>query len=408
MEPHQTNNRRNLFVLTCVQALGASSPPIIISLGGLVGRQLSDNQAFATLPVSVYQMGVALSVIPAAFLMRQWGRRNAYILGAVFGVFSGLIAALGIIYSSFLVFCLGTLTAGIYGAYVQSYRFAATDNVSPQLRNKAISWIMIGGLIAAIIGPQLVIWTRDSFQNIQFAGSFLSQTALALLVLPILLFYRPIKTAIKSKQQMAQTQASLVVSEVQKPRTILEICRMPSFLFAVIAGAISYALMSFLMTATPMAMHDHNHSFAHAAMGIQWHILAMFAPSFVTGRLINRFGKERITAIGLVLIMLSALAALSGYGLVNFFTALILLGIGWNFGFSGATSMVAALSNDVDRTKMQGINDFIIFGSVAASSFMSGALLQSAGWEMINLFVFPIVLAILIPLIWRSRKTNKL
>ncbi|UXN04882.1 MFS transporter [Bartonella sp. HY406] len=393
-------NRKNLMLLTIAQALGASSPPIIISLGGLVGRNLSENPAIATLPVSIYQAGVALSVVPAALLMRQFGRRHAYFLGAVFGVLSGVVAAFGIIHGSFFTFCIGTLLAGVYGAHVQSYRFAATDDVAINMRNRAISWIMVGGLIAAIIGPQLVIWTRNSYEGIEFAGSFFSQTFLALLALPVLFFYRP-----KTKRE-STTRSDEVTSSKTAPK-IIEILRIRGFLLAVIAGAISYALMSFLMTATPMAMHDHNHSINHAALGIQWHILAMFLPSFITGRLINKFGAERISAIGLSLIMLSALAALTGYSLLNFFSALILLGLGWNFGFIGATSMIAALSTPENKTKMQGINDFIVFGSVALSSFLSGTLLQSAGWVFINLMVFPIVLAILIPLLWRQKTIKK-
>ncbi|UXM96520.1 MFS transporter (plasmid) [Bartonella sp. HY329] len=386
---------RNLCLLTVAQALGASSPPIIISLGGLVGRNLSDNAAIATLPVSIYQAGVALSVIPAAFFMRQLGRRCAYLVGAIFGVLSGLVAAYGIIHGSLFIFCLGTLLAGIYGAHVQSYRFAATDGVSPQMRNRAISWIMVGGLIAAVIGPQLANRTRNSFENIEFVGSFLSQTGLALLVIPILFFYRPI---IQTDSQTLHNTSTIKISEILRIR---------GFLLAAIAGAISFALMSFLMTATPMAMHDHHHSIDQATLGIQWHILAMFGPSFVTGTLINKFGAERITAIGLTLIMLSAFAALTGYGLIHFFTALILLGLGWNFGFIGATAMVAALSTPQNKTKMQGINDFIVFGSVAVSSFLSGVLLESAGWVIINLLVFPIVLAILIPLLWRQSNEKK-
>lgn len=335
--------------------------------------------------------------------MRYLGRRHAYLLGTVFGVLSGLIAAFGIIHGSFLIFCLGTLIAGLYGAYVQSYRFAATDNVSKEMRNRAISWIMVGGLIAAIIGPQLVIWTRDSYGGIEFAGSFLSQSVLALLAFLVLFFYRPLKSP---KNPPNGNNPEL--SSADAPRvTIGDILRLRGFWLAAITGAVSYALMSFLMTATPMAMHDHNHSIDHAALGIQWHILAMFAPSFFTGRLINKFGVGRITAIGLIMIMLSAVAALTGYSLINFFTALILLGLGWNFGFIGATAMIAALSTPQNKTKIQGVNDFIVFGSVAASSFLSGILLQSAGWTIINLAVFPIVMAVLVPLIWREGRGKR-
>src|SRR5690625_1067093 len=182
--------RRNVAVLTAAQALGAASPPIIISLGGLVGQSLASDPALATLPVSLFNLGLALGTLPAAFIMRRFGRRNGYLLGATFGIVAGLLAAAGISLTSFLVFCLGTTIAGFYAAYVQSYRFAATDAVSGPLQGKAIAWVMVGGLLAAIIGPQLVIWTRDAIASTPFAGSFLSQAGLALLALPVLLLLR--------------------------------------------------------------------------------------------------------------------------------------------------------------------------------------------------------------------------
>jgi len=388
--------RRNLPILTLAQVLGASSPPIIIALGGVVGRDLIDNPELSTLPVSLYQLGVAASVLPAAFLMREWGRRNAYLLGATFGLLSGLVAATGIILHSFWLFCLGTALAGFYGAYVQSYRFAATDDIKPEKRSRAISIIMIGGLAAAIIGPELAKQTMNAWPGILFAGSFLSQTALALLALPILAFlYAPRRQLTPQKQV--------------KKRKIREILRLKNYLLGVATGAVSYGLMSFLMTATPMAMHDHHHSTAEAIFGIQMHILAMFAPSFYTGTLIERHGAAMITACGLVLIMLAAAVGLIGVELTHFRAGLILLGLGWNFGFIGSTAMIAEHCTAEDREQIQGINDFIIFGVVAASSFFSGALLHSLGWFTINALVFPITLPVLLPLLWLEyrRRTHE-
>jgi len=378
---------RNLTILTFAQILGASSPPIIISLGGLVGRKLAYDENLSTLPVSMYHLGIAASVLPAAFLMRAWGRRNAYLLGGTFGLFSGLIAASGIIIGSFLVFCLGTMLAGFYGAYVQSYRFAATDGLAPEKHSRAISIIMIGGLIAAILGPELANRTLESWSGIPYAGSFLSQTALAALALPVLFFlYAPRRQVVTKKQF--------------KKRKLREIFRLKNYLLGVTTGAVSYGLMSFLMTVSPMAMHDHHHEIKDALFGIQMHILAMFAPSFYTGTLIKRHGAGTITAIGLILIMLAAAADLSGLQLSNFYSGLILLGIGWNFGFIGSTAMISEHCNSEDREQIQGINDFIIFGVVALSSFFSGALLNSLGWDIINILVFPITLFALLPLLW--------
>ncbi|NNU61890.1 MFS transporter [Ochrobactrum soli] len=383
--------RRNILILTMAQALGASSPPIVISLGGLVGQKLSSDPALVTLPVSLFNLGLALGTLPAAFLMRQLGRRNAYMLGALVGMAAGLIAAAGIFSASFLIFCLGTLTAGLYAAYVQSYRFAATDAASGDMKAKAISYVMVGGLIAAIVGPQLVIWTRDTIPDAMFAGSFLSQAVLGLLALPVLFMLRAPK-AVKAANANNDTG-----------RPLIEILKMPRFILSVAAGVCSYALMTFVMTAAPIAMVGHGHSVDHAALGIQWHVLAMFGPSFFTGKLIARYGKEKITALGLILIAGAAAVALGGFDVGHFWFALILLGIGWNFGFIGATAMVTDCHTPAERGKAQGANDFIMFGTVACASFFAGSLLHASGWETINWLVFPAVALVLVPLILRLK-----
>lgn len=383
--------KRNILVLTGAQALGAASPPIIVSLGGIVGQTLSSVPALATLPVSLYNLGLALGTIPAAMVMRRLGRRTGYLIGATIGVFSGLVAALGVVGATFLVFCLGTLMAGFYGAYVQSYRFAAADAATGPLKAKAISWVMIGGLAAAIIGPQLVIWTRDALPAAPFAGSFLSQAALALLALPVLMLLRTPRPA-----AAVQAQAG--------GRPLGQIMRTPRFILAVAAGIVSYGLMSFVMTAAPMAMVGCGFTVGEAAFGIQWHVLAMFAPSFFTGNLIARYGKEWITALGLVLIAASGAVALAGLDIENFFVSLILLGVGWNFGFIGATAMITECHTPEERGKVQGANDFLVFGTVAVASFSSGSLLTSSGWEAVNWTIFPIVAAVLVPLVWQAAR----
>jgi len=388
------NARRNVMVLTAAQALGAASPPIVVSLGGLVGQSLSADPTLATLPVSLFNLGLALGTLPAAAVMRRFGRRTGYLFGATFGIAAGLVAALGIAAASFVVFCLGTFTAGFYASYVQSYRFAATDAVSGALRAKAISWVMVGGLIAAVIGPQLVIWTRTAIPGMPFAGSFLSQAALALLAMPVLLLLR------------APRAGTAGPASSGGGRPLGEILRMPRFMLSVAAGVVSYGLMTFVMTAAPMAMVGHGHSVDHAALGIQWHVLAMFAPSFVTGYLITWFGKERVTAAGLLLTAASAAVALSGLGLFHFWVSLILLGIGWNFGFIGATAMVADCHTPAERGKAQGANDFMVFGVVAGASFFSGSLLHASGWQTINWLIFPAVALILVPLIWRAARRS--
>ncbi|SMO97745.1 MFS transporter [Paracoccus laeviglucosivorans] len=379
--------KRNLAVLVAAQSLGGASAPIVISLGGLVGQQLSSNPGLATLPVSLFNLGLALGTLPAAAIMRRFGRRSGYLLGAAIGVVSGLIAAAGIWIGAFAVFCFGTFAAGLYASYVQTYRFAAADGCEPSERGRAISWVMVGGLIAAVIGPQLVILTRDSVSGVAYAGSFLSQAALAMIALPVLAMLHAPRPASEAAAKGGRSARQLLSS--------------PSFLLAVMAGVVSYGLMAFVMTAAPMAMVGHGHSVDHAAHGIQWHVLAMFAPSILTGRLIARFGKERVTATGLVIIGLSGAVALAGLDVTHFYISLILLGLGWNFGFIGATAMVADAHTDAERGTAQGLNDFIVFGTVAAGSFFSGALLQTSGWSLINLLIFPAIVLVLAPLIWR-------
>jgi len=388
----ETTTKRNILVLAMAQTLGGSSGPIVISLGGLVGQELSTDPAIVTLPVSLYNLGLALGTLPAAFIMRRFGRRSGYLLGAATGLVAGLIAALGIYWASFWVFSLGTFVGGFYASYVQSYRFAAADGVSGPLKGVAISSVMVGGLAAAILGPQLVIWTRESIPAVPYAGSFLSQAALALLAIPVLLLLR-------SPERSGTPQA-----QKSGGRPLSEILRSPRYILAVAAGVVSYGLMTFVMTAAPVAMVHMGHSVGNAALGIQWHVLAMFGPSFITGRLMARFGKERVTALGLAIIGVSAMVALSGTEIVQFWVSLTLLGIGWNFGFLGATAMVTDCHSPEERSKVQGTNDFIVFGIVALASFSSGALLTSSGWAALNWLVFPAVALILVPLIWRIRR----
>lgn len=382
------NAQLNVWLLVVAQSLGAAAPPIIISLGGIVGQMLATDPGLATLPVSMYNLGLALSTIPAALMMRRLGRRIGYSLGAALGLISGLIAMVGILQGSFLVFCLGTASAGFYGACVQSYRFAASDAVAPTQRSRAISRIMIGGLIAAIIGPQVVIWTRDLWPAAQFAGSFIGQAALALIALPVLLMLRMPPPAPEEVDGYA--------------RPLRDIAGHFRFIVAVTSGVVSYGLMALVMTAAPMAMVAYGHSVGDAALGIQWHVLAMFGPSFITGHLIQRFGKITITALGLVLIAVSGFIALAGLDLLHFWGSLILLGIGWNFGFIGATAMVTDCYTSPERAKVQAINDFMVFGTVAVASFGSGRLLTLSGWELINWLMMPIIAVVLAMLAWQA------
>jgi len=379
--------KRNSVVLACAQALGGSSPPIVISLGGLVGSQLVTDQTFATVPVSLMQLGIACGVIPAAMLMRRLGRRSGYLIGALIGATAASIAAAGTSMRLFWLFCLGTFACGLYGAFVQSYRFAAADAATDSFRPRAISWVMIGGIAAGIIGPQTVYWTRDLTPAAPFAASFMAQGCLALLAMLVIL-------------QLRAPPVAKAASAGGRP--LPEIMKQPKFIASVTAGLVTYGLMSFLMTAAPLAMIGCGLTVGDAALGIQWHVLAMFGPSFFTGRLIARFGKAQVTMTGLLLTALAAVVGLSGLSVGHFWVALILLGVGWNFGFIGATALVTDCYRPEERVKVQAANDFLVFGSVAIASFSSGGLLHAGGWDSVNWLVFPPVAVALALVAWQG------
>lgn len=379
--------RRNAGVLACAQALGGASPAIVISLGGIVGSRLVEDQTFATVPVSLMQLGIAAGVIPAAMLMRRIGRRGGYLVGALTGAVAASIAAAGAGGGAFWLFCVGTFMCGVYGAFVQSYRFAAADTASDAFRPRAISFVMFGGLAAAVIGPQSVYWTRDLTPAAPFAASFLAQGLLAIIAIGVVSLLRA---------------PPVVEVRAGGGRPLSEIMRQPKFIASVAAALVAYGLMSFVMTAAPLAMVGCGHSVGDAALGIQWHVLAMFGPSFFTGRLIARYGKETITAVGLGLTALAAIVGLSGLSLGHFWLALVLLGIGWNFGFIGATALVTDCYRPEERVKVQAANDFLVFGSVAIASFSAGGLLNAGGWDSVNWLVFPPVAAALALVVWQA------
>lgn len=385
--PSPSPAKRNALVLSSMQALGGTNSAIIVAVAGLAGQQLASRPELATLPISLFHLGLAFGTIPAALIMRRLGRRSGYLVGAVLGILGGLVAAFGIYSSLFMVFCVGTILAGMYASYVQSYRFAAADGADAAFRPKAISWVMAGGLIAAFIATQAVILTRNISITTPYAASFLAQAALTLLAIPFILMLRNVETR--------NTQATHNVG-----RPLKEIARSPYFVISVLTGVVSYGLMTLIMTATPLAMHSCGHDLRDSTLGIQWHILAMYGPSFFTGHLIQRFGKIPVAIIGVLLIAASSAIALSGLSVNHFWLALIFLGVGWNFGFIGATAMVTDCYRPEEKNRVQAFNDLLVFGSVAASSFFSGQLLAAEGWATLNLLVFPTVAAVLVALLW--------
>ncbi len=390
----------NARLLTVAQAISGANPAIIITTGGLVGHALASDPSLATVPVSTYQLGVALGTIPAAMVMSRFGRRNSYLLSALIAILSGLVCALAIYLSSFLLFCFGTLMAGSYASYVQSFRFAATDGASAELRPRLISWVMVGGLFAAFIGPQVVLSTADMMSEYPNLATYLGLALLGACVIPILYFLRT---------PNADTGVAQGVGAPKEVRSLMEIASSPQFIIAVMAGVVSYSLMSFIMTAAPLAMMHHGHDKADAALGIRWHILAMYAPSFFTGAFIMRFGSRTITALGLLILAASGMIAQMGMEISHFWISLILLGLGWNFGFIGATAMVTDCYRPEEKTKVQTMNDFLVFASVAISSFSSGKVLADSGWYAVNALIYPavaIVLALLLVYSRIGRKTS--
>ncbi len=388
MATQADQSRRNAFILSGMQALGGANPALVVALSSLVGQKMASSTDLATLPVGIFNLGLAIGILPAAYLMRRLGRQGGYTIGALLGIGAGLLAAAGIYSLSFTLFCVGTLLAGLYASYVQSYRFAAADHASEAFRPKAISWVMAGGLLGAIIATQTIIRTQDVWPEHPFAAAFLAQAVLAAMVLPFAFALRLGRTT----QQAVKTPYT--------GRPLREIASNRYFIIAVLAGVASYVLMNFLMTASPLAMVMHGHSVKESTLGIQWHILAMFGPSFFTGTLIKHFGKIPVTFAGVFLLGLASIVALLGMSVPHFWVSLILLGLGWNFGFIGATNMVVDCYRPEERGRVQALNDFIIFTCVALSSFTSGRVLAVYGWYGVNTWTLPISGVVMVALAW--------
>ena len=373
--------RHNALTLSAAQAVVGAAAPVCISMGGLAGAYLlamnGESDSLATAPVAGYNVGVALGALPAAMLMRAVGRRYGLMTGALFTAIGGLVAAFALFQASFWLFVAGLLIVGSAGAFAQQYRFAATDHAPGEFKPRAIAWVLAGGLFAAVLGPQLIIYTREAFAPISYAGSALGIVALGLAGVFVLSFLRAPPVSVSAEDGTGPA------------RPLLEIVRQPEYITALTCSVGAYALMSFVMTGAPLAMVECGHPEDSAFLGIQWHVMAMFGPSFFTGRLIVRFGRDTIIATGMAMLAGCAVVALSGLSIPHFWIALVLLGVGWNFAFIGATSMVTDTYRPSERNKAQGFHDLILFSSVAFASLMSGFTLNNAGWDMLNWIVLP-------------------
>ena len=383
--------RRNAVVLMSANAVNGSILPIAVTLGGLAGAYLlGPDKSLATLPVTASTVGSALTTIPAAILMSRIGRRKGFVIGAAPAIAGGLLATFALMQGQFWLFAVSLFLIGMSGAFNQQYRFAAIDAGSQPVRTKAMSLVMAGGIFSAIIGPQTVILTNGWLSPIAFAGTFLAAAGLGCLGLLIASLVRDV-----APPRLVETD-----HHAAKGRPLGVIARQPRFIAAVICGIAAYAMMTLVMTAAPLAMVGCGLSQSDAALGIQWHVLAMFGPSFFTGRLIVRFGKERIVIAGLALLTGCALVGLSGLSLAHFWITLILLGLGWNLAFIGATAMLGDTYRPEERGRVQGLNDFLVLGSAAVASLLSGKLIGGPGWAFINMIVFPVVIVALLALAW--------
>src|SRR6201993_4181475 len=374
--------RGNVWRLAAAQALTGANSAVIFATGSIVGATLAPDISLATMPLSMYVLGLAAGTLPTGAISRAYGRRVAFIIGTGCGTITGLLGAFAILHASFWLFCCATFLGGLYGAVSQSYRFAAADGASAAYRPKAVSWVMAGGVFAGVLGPQLVQWTMDVWPPYLFAFSFVVQALVALVAMAIVPGIGPPKPA---------------PADLHAGRPLLQVVRQPRFIAAALCGVIAYPMMNLVMTSAPLAMKMCGLSLSDSNFGIQWHIVAMYGPSFFTGTLITRFGAPWIVALGLSLEAAGATIGLSGITTLHFWATLMVLGVGWNFAFVGASALVLETHLPQEKNKVQAFNDFLVFGTMAVGSFSSGQLLANYGWSAVNLVVYPpVVLGLIV------------
>ena len=365
---------RNVFLLACCQALLFTNNVTLISLNGLAGFALADNKALATLPVTGYVVGAALSTFPASMWMRRVGRRNGFLTGTLFGLAGGAITTLAIWQQSFWLLVFGTLVLGTYNAFGQYYRFAAADATPIGWRPRAISLVMAGGLVGGIIGPEMSKHTIGLVSP-TYLASYASLMGFCLVTMVILAMLR-IPTP-KAEEAHGPT------------RPLKEIMAQPTFIVAVVVAALGYGVMNLLMTSTPLAMGFCGHPYAAAASVISAHVIAMFGPSFFTGSLIQRFGVLNVMMAGVAMMFACVGIALSGQLVTHFWWSLVLLGVGWNFMYVGGTTLLTEAYHPAEKAKTQGANEILIFCTTATSSFTSGVLVNASGWNTLNYVALP-------------------
>lgn len=381
MDARLKDAKRNVYILAAAQAILGAAAPLTISMGGLAGYSLlGADKSLATLPVTGFNVGVAIGAIVIALLARHLGRQASFIVGALMGATGGALATVALFKASFGLFILALALIGLSAGFSQKIRFAAADASPSHYKGRAISMILGAGIVSAVLGPQLAILMKDYFAPITFAGAFITLVPMMLVAIGILSFLN-LRPQAESGPGKAQA------------RPLLQIIGNRRFFTGMVCGISSYALMTFMMTGAPLAMViGCGFSTELATLGIQWHVIAMFAPSFFTGMLISRFGAEKVVAAGLVILMGCAVVGHMGIELWNFWGALVLLGVGWNFGFIGATAIVASSYRPEEADKVQGFHDIVLFATVALSSASSGQVFTAYGWELMNFVIWPVTL----------------
>ncbi|UCH72795.1 MAG: MFS transporter [Rhodospirillales bacterium] len=382
--------RLTVLVLAICQVLAMTAAFMIIVVSALAGQMLAADKSLATLPVSLMFVGNMAMTIPASLLMKRVGRRVGFTVGAAFGIGAALVGTWGLLSGNFTIFALGGLLQGCYNAFWQYYRFAAADAVTEDYKSRAISYVLLGGVVAAVIGRELAEFTAGLVQAAQFAGSYLAMAALAAFAMVLIQLI-----AIPPPSEEERAGAG---------RPLQEISRQPTFLIAVLAAMIGYGSMALVMTATPLAMQGHGHSFPDTTFVIQWHALGMFVPSFFTGHLIRHFGAVRIILAGTVAMLAMIAVNMSGAGMLEYWSALLLLGIGWNFMFIGGSTLLTEVYTLPEKAKVQGINDFLVFGANAVASLSSGVIFARFGWLAVSYAVILPMIVVLVAAVWLRLK----
>jgi MFS family permease len=382
--------KKNVAILSACQALLFTNNSTVIALNGLAGYALASNKALATLPVTGWVIGAALTTFPASLLMKAIGRRGGFTLGALIGVLGAALCAAALYAGSFWMLCAGTSVFGVYNAFAQYYRFAAADSAPAEFKAKAISLVLAGGLVGGIVGPETSKHTVDLLPTL-YLGGYLALIGFLVLVIALL-------------QLLEVPPPSREAGAAEPARPLRVIMAQPTFIVAVTAAAMGYGVMNLLMTASPLAMAVCGHPYSAAATVIGWHVIGMFGPSLFTGSLIKRFGVANVMFAGVGFLFAAIGIALSGISVPHFWLALVILGVGWNFLYIGGTTLIAGAARPAERAKTQGVNDLIIFVVLGTSSFSSGLLLETNGWRTLNLLALPLAAAIAVAIAWFALK----